>query len=164
MRPAGLGTVFAAALLAAGSVIASASAEDGATIPGGARRGPGLERPMRDNPQMRPFLAAAPAAPAAAPAPATTATQAAAPSTQGAVLNDANTLLRRAETAISSGQLPQADADLATAQATLRNARAAGDPVPEQAMVPLAAARQHLRRGQTDAAGHAAEQALALLR
>ncbi|TDH60048.1 hypothetical protein E2C06_24175 [Dankookia rubra] len=58
----------------------------------------------------------------------------------------------------------QADADLARAQTALLNAKAAGDPVPQQAMAPLAEARaalQHGRATEAERATRTAQQVIA---
>ena len=57
MRRAYLTTALAMTLVAG-----PAFAEDSATIPGGSRSAPGLQRPAAENPTMKPFMNAAPAA------------------------------------------------------------------------------------------------------
>ena len=57
MRCAHLTTALAITLVAG----PCAFAEDSATIPGGSRHNPGLQRPAAENPTMKPFMNAAPA-------------------------------------------------------------------------------------------------------
>jgi len=140
-------------------VAGPAFAEDGATIPGGSRSTPGLQRPAAENPTMKPFMNAAPT-PAAAPAPTAAAAPppAAAPERK-ADLGDVDALLRQAEADLAARRMKQADADLGQAQADLLTARAAGEPVSQQALAPLSEARAALRQGRAAEAERATQTA-----
>ncbi|MDO9710159.1 hypothetical protein [Paracraurococcus lichenis] len=152
MRPAIRATLLATGLLAFGlPPVASRAQEsaDSATIPGARRTGEAMQRPMAENPDMKPFMSAAPARPAAAP---------------GGQVADLGGLLRRAETEISANRLREADADLSGAQTALVQASSAGRPVPSQAMGALNQARQDLQAGRTAEALRETDQVLAQLR
>src|SRR3954469_11409773 len=150
MRLAYLTTALAFTL-AAGPALA----EDGATIPGGSRHSPGLQRPIAENPTLKPFMSGAPA-PAATPRPpAAAAPPPAAAPVRKAALGDVDALLRQAEADLAARRMKQADAELGQAQADLLNAKAAGEPVSEQALAPLAEARAALRQGRASEAERA---------
>ena len=156
MRSASLTTALALTLLAG-----PALAEDSATIPGARRSSPGLQRPAQENPDMKPYMAPAPAAAAApAPAPAAAATPppAAAPARKAA-LGDVDSLLRQAESDMTARRMKQAEAELGQAQTELLNAKAAGEPVPQEALTPLAEARAALRQGRATEAERATQTA-----
>jgi hypothetical protein len=152
MRRAYLTTALAMTLVAG-----PAFAEDSATIPGGSRSTPGLQRPVAENPTMKPFMNAAPA-PAAAPAAAAAPPPAAAPERK-ADLGDVDALLRQAEADLAARRMKQADAELGQAQADLLTARAAGEPVSQQALTPLSEARAALRQGRATEAERATQTA-----
>jgi hypothetical protein len=59
--------------------------------------------------------------------------------------------------------MKQAEAELGQAQADLLNAKAAGEPVPQQAMAPLAEARTALRQGRATEAERATRTAQQVL-
>jgi hypothetical protein len=150
MRFARLTTALAITLAAGTLAGHPALAEDGATIPGGSRSNPGLQRPMQENPEMK-LYAPAPAAVATPPAADRSATAAPPPAAapvRKATLRDVDGLLRQAETDMAARRTKQAEAELGRAQTELLNAQAAGEPVPQQAMAPLAEARAALRRGR----------------
>jgi hypothetical protein len=152
MRRAYLTTALAMTLAAG-----PAFAEDGATIPGGSRSTPGLQRPAVENPTMKPFMNAAPAA-TPAPGPAAAPPPAAAPE-QKAALRDVDALLRRAEADMAARRMKQAEAELGQAQTELLNAKAAGEPVSQQALAPLAEAHAALRQGRATEAERATQTA-----
>lgn len=148
MRPAIRFTLLATGVLALGMAQPRAQeSADGATIPGGKRSGEAMQRPMAENPDMKPFMSATPARPAAAAAAA-----------------DPGGLLRRAEAEIAANRLREADADLSGAQAALVQASSAGRPVPQQAMGLLNQARQDLQAGRATEALRETDQVLAQIR
>jgi len=147
MRSAARATLFGIGLLAMSLPAAAPRAEDGATIPGASRNGATMQRPMAENPEMKPFMGTAPARQAAAPQAA-----------------DIGGLLRRAEAEMTANRMPEADSDLAQAQAALVQANASGQAVPQQAMGTLTMARRSLQEGRAAEAMRATETALAQLR
>ncbi|RAI60932.1 hypothetical protein [Roseicella frigidaeris] len=144
--------ILAAVLaLAAGPALADDSA-----VPGLGRTGAQWQRPVAENPEMKPFLQAAPAQ-AAVPAQ-TVAAPAAPPAgpapgdTRHAALQDVDRLLRQAEGEMAARNRQQAGEELEQARLALRNAEAAGDAMPASAMQRLLLAQHDLRSGQYQAA------------
>lgn len=164
MRFASMASIGAAALLAAMLPGGKALADD-SDIPGINRRSATFERPMHENPEMRPFMSrAAPASTprvAAAPAPAMPAAPPASTpaSTRMNVLHDADSLIQEAEARIRAHDARQAEAALERAQTALLNGKAAGEAVPEDAMKPLGQARTALQRHQMATSERQAEAA-----
>src|SRR3954468_12807927 len=104
-----------ALMLAAGPALA----EDSSTIPGSKLTGPTFQRPMAQNPEMKPYISAAPKPATPAPAPV----QAAAPPpampaapTRSAALEDAGQLLQQAESDMAKHRLRAADTTLEQAE------------------------------------------------
>ncbi|WP_043360329.1 hypothetical protein [Belnapia sp. F-4-1] len=158
MRFASMASVGAAALLAAMLPGSKAFAAD-SDIPGINRHTATFERPMHENPEMRPFMnraaprtAAAPAPPVAPPTPAPV-------PTRMNVLHDADSLIQEAEARIRARDRQQAELILERAEMALLNGKAAGEAVPEGAMKPLDQARAALHRGQMAASERQAEAA-----
>lgn len=164
MRFSTMASIGAAALLAAMLPTGQAFADD-SEIPGIHRRSGTFERPMRENPEMRPFMnqaapapaprvaaAPAPAMPAAPPAPAPV-------STRMNVLHDADALIQEAEARIRAHDARRAEVTLERAETALLNGKAAGEAVPEDAMRPLDQARAALQRHQMAASERQAEAA-----
>ncbi|WP_431271489.1 hypothetical protein [Dankookia sp. P2] len=64
---------------------------------------------------------------------------------------------------MTARKMKQAEAELGEAQTELLNAKAAGEPVPQQALTPLAEARAALRQGRAPAAERATRTAQQVL-
>lgn len=145
--------------LVAGAWTALPARADDSDIPGIRRTEAGWQRLAAENPEMKPYMTAAPQ-PAAAPVTVAAPTPAPgfAPARKAA-LGDVDALLRQAEADIAAKRLPRAEAVLARAQTALLNAQAAGEPVPPAAMAPLAEASEALRHGRAADAGRAADTA-----
>jgi hypothetical protein len=166
MRFSSMASIGAAALLVASLPGGRALADD-SDIPGMNRRSATFERPMHENPEMRPFMNQAAPAPrvAAAPAPAMPATPlpsplpSAAVSTRMNVLHDADALIEQAEARIRAHDRRQAEASLEQAETALLNGKAAGEAVPDEAIRPLDQARAALQHGRIAASERQAEAA-----
>lgn len=162
MRIPCLTTALGLGLVASAWMALPAHADD-SDIPGIKRTEAGWERPAAENPEMKPFMTAAPTP---APTPIAVAAPAVAPSVvpvRKAALDDVEALLKRAEADIAAKRMQQAAADLDQAQTGLLNAQAAGEPVPQNAMAPLAEASEALRHGRAAAAERAAGSAERLI-
>ena len=154
MRHARLSTALALCL-AAGPALA-----DDSDIPGMKRTDPGPQRPAAAKPGIKPFMTAPPAAATGAPAPAAAlAPPPAAAPAKRATLADVDALPRRAEADLAAKRIKLADVEPARAQTERLNARAAKEAVPQDAMAPLAEARDTLKRGRAAAAERATQSA-----
>ncbi len=154
MHHARLSTVLALCL-AAGPALA-----DDSDIRGMKRSDPGLQCPAAENPELKPFMTTPPAAATRPPAPAAAlAPPPVAAPVQRAAFGDLDVLLRQAEANLAAKRMKQADAELARARSELLDAKAAGEPVPQDAMAPLAEARDALKHGHAAAAERATRSA-----